>query len=453
MNDANHGLLLKEPADSITAERVQAEQIRSVVRHTPIMMLANFCNALVFLADVWNTRLFPLALYWTAAVLCVAGYIYFRLLRRRRDRRILELKSSRIRNMVTNAVALGACWAALPLFFFQEASPGAQLLIACLCAGMLGGGAFALAGVPAAAAAFLGPIALASSWALIQSGDVDHSLVAVVLCIYTFVLLKGVVGYAEQVRTRVLTQIEAEQNARLRMQNLQAGGLNAMGGLATGLAHEINQPLSACGAYLATARRLLKMPVDMQSSSVDDVLNSAAEQNMRAGEIVNHLRAFIMRGEPDKIFLGLHQIIGEACYIAVSGIDTVDFDLNLQLDAPNDSILADRVQIKQVLVNLIRNAIEAMKFSSDRKLTVSTHLIEDSIRTDVIDTGCGFPSELTPDLFQPFNTTKPGGMGIGLALSRSIVEAHHGIIWAESIPGAGTVFSFLLPLANAETEA
>jgi hypothetical protein len=134
-------------------------------------MLANLCNVLVFLLDLWGAPRFTDAVYWATAVLGVAGYIYFG---RRRQRPGNHSSGHVSRRAIINALALGSCWAALPLFFFQDAAPGTQLLIACLCAGMLCGGAFALAGIPMAAVAFSGPIAIASCVALAQSGDKDH---------------------------------------------------------------------------------------------------------------------------------------------------------------------------------------------------------------------------------------------------------------------------------------
>jgi two-component system CheB/CheR fusion protein len=287
---------------------------------------------------------------------------------------------------------------------------------------------------------------------LANSGDKDHILIAVVLGVYTSVLFKGVFAYAEQLRTRVLMQIDTENRARTRMRNIQATGLNAMGGMASGLAHEINQPLSACGAYLATARRLAAMRPEARPASIEEVLDSAVEQNLRAGEIVKNLRDFIMRGEPNRIHLSLHNLIGDALHVATTVEGEGSCEISLQFDAKSDRIFADKVQIKQVLVNLIRNAVEAMSVSTERKLTISSSIIDDgSIRIDVADTGNGLAEALKSELFEPFMTTKTDGMGIGLAICRATVEAHEGTIWTESNPGGGAVFSFALPLAKEES--
>ena len=310
-----------------------------------------------------------------------------------------------------------------------------------------------MASMPFAAAAFVAPVAFACFITLIRGHDGHYLLIAAVLGVYTWVLLRNVFVSAEQLRARVMTQIVTEHTASLRMRKLQASGLNALGGMATGLAHELNQPLTASACYLLTAQRLLEMPRELRPASVELTLDSASQQIMRAAGIVRQLREFIMRGEPEKAFANLHDLIREASQATTTNMSEADVKLGLQLGANVDRVFVDSVQIKQVLVNLISNAIEAMKISAERELTISTSLIHDTIRIDVVDTGVGFSEIGKENLFEPFATSKAGGMGVGLSISRSIVEAHDGKIWAESNPGGGAVFSFVLPLANAEHEA
>ncbi len=311
-----------------------------------------------------------------------------------------------------------------------------------------------MASIPFAAAAFVAPVAFACFVTLIRGNDGHYLLIAAVLGVYTWVLLKNVFVSAEQLRARVMTQIVTERAASLRMRKLQASGLNAMGGMATGLAHELNQPLTASASYLLTAQRLLDMPLEQRPASVKETLEGAAQQIMRAAGIVRQLREFIMRGEPERAFANLHDLIREASQATATNMSDGNVRLSLQLGANVDRVFVDSVQIKQVLVNLISNAIEAMNASAEHELTISTSLIDDlTIRIDVVDTGVGFSEMVRDNLFEPFATSKAGGMGIGLSISRSIVEAHDGKIWAESNPGGGAVFSFALPLANAEQEA
>jgi len=171
---------------------------------------------------------------------------------------------------------------------------------------------------------------------------------------------------------------------------------------------------------------------------------------LRAGRIVSHLHDFISRGDPEKITQSLHAIIQQTCELAGSLLKERKVGLVLRLDADKDSIFADKVQIQQVVFNLIRNACEAMSASKIRRLTIATTLKDETLRVDVIDTGVGLSKSVDADLFEPFASSKPNGLGVGLSISRSIVEAHRGKIWADPDPGGGARFSFILPLAEAQ---
>jgi two-component system CheB/CheR fusion protein len=189
----------------------------------------------------------------------------------------------------------------------------------------------------------------------------------------------------------------------------------------------------------------------VRPNPIEDTLARAVDEIMRAGHITKRLREFVSNGEPDKTFLCLHDFINDAPELSIPEKEKIG--ISLRLNAGNDSVLADRIQIKQVLANLIRNAIEAMAPATERKLSISTSSIEqDMIRVDIADTGSGLQPGVMERLFEPFQTTKSNGMGIGLSISRMIVEAHYGKIWAEPNPGGGAIFSFTLPLVDMEID-
>lgn len=234
-----------------------------------------------------------------------------------------------------------------------------------------------------------------------------------------------------------------------RLQQLHRDRLLAMGGMATALAHEINQPLTATAAYLKVARRIMQQQVEGRSAVVEDALDKASEQILRAGDIIRHMREFVARSEPDKTIQRLHDLIAAACELTMASAKQANVKLCLALAADDDLVLADTVQLKQVVVNLVRNAIEAMHAVQRRELSISTVTTgKGTIRTDIADTGPGLSEERRARLFEPFETTKTTGLGVGLSLSRSIIEAHYGEIWAEPNPGGGAVFRFTLPLAE-----
>ena len=223
-----------------------------------------------------------------------------------------------------------------------------------------------------------------------------------------------------------------------------------MADMATALAHELNQPLAAAANYLYSARHLLGATATPAEAAVNDALDKASSQMHRAGQIITHLREFMARGEPDKTEQSLHDLIHRTCELVAPSAKQAGVEIVLNLDAAEDKVLADRVQIEQAMVNLFRNAIEAMSDAPERKLTISTALVDGMIRADFSDTGHGLPAKAGLELFVPFTSTKSSGLGVGLSISRSIVEAHYGAIWAEPNPGGGAKFCFTLPLARLE---
>jgi two-component system, LuxR family, sensor kinase FixL len=185
-----------------------------------------------------------------------------------------------------------------------------------------------------------------------------------------------------------------------------------------------------------------------------DAVGQAAEQALRAGRIIRHLREFVARGESERHIESLPKLIEEASALALVGAKERGVRVVYRLDPTAEHVLADRIQIQQVLLNLIRNAIEAMQETENRNLVIATTARDDGmVEVSVADTGTGLAPDVMAQLFQPFVTTKPHGMGVGLSICRTIVEAHGGKIWVESQPDNGTIFRFTLrALADDEIE-
>ena len=255
--------------------------------------------------------------------------------------------------------------------------------------------------------------------------------------------------HGERLFIGFIRDLTEKRMMEVRLHRLHGDRLSSMAEMAAALAHELNQPLSAAANYLEAAQRLLQACPD-RPPEVDEGLDNAASQMLRAGRIVSHLHAFISRGDSEKITRSLHAIIQQTCELAGSLLKEHKVGLVLRLDADKDSIFADKVQIQQVVFNLIRNACEAMSESKIRRLTIATTLQDEMLRTDVIDTGLGLSSAVDPDFFERFASSKSGGLGVGLSISRSIIEAHQGKIWADPDAGGGARFSFSLPLAEAD---
>jgi len=250
--------------------------------------------------------------------------------------------------------------------------------------------------------------------------------------------------------TGFIRDLTERQTAEARLQELQSelvhiSRLTAMGEMASTLAHELNQPLSAITNYMRGSRRLMEGRTDETSVMVCEALGKSAEQALRAGQIIRRLRDFVARGESERRVESVAKIAEEASALALVGAKDQGVRTQFQFDRSKDLVLADKVQVQQVLLNLIRNAIEAMHGCPTRELTISSAADQDGmVRISVSDTGSGIAPDVAQQLFQPFVTSKREGMGVGLSICRTIVEAHGGHIWAEPNTSGGTVFRFTL---------
>jgi two-component system sensor kinase FixL len=229
---------------------------------------------------------------------------------------------------------------------------------------------------------------------------------------------------------------------------LHVSRLTAMGEMAAALAHELNQPLTAIANYAKAAHRTLALP----NSSVDDVramLEKAAGQSIRAGQIIRRLRDFVEHREVTRAVEDPIKVVEESMALGLVDIVSSGLRVHSDFDRPAPAVYIDKIQIQQVLVNLMRNAVEAMQAVDYRELRIRIERGEDNSATiSVSDTGPGLSEDVAARLFQPFVTTKKTGMGVGLSICQSIVEAHQGRIWATSNQGAGVTFHVSLPAAE-----
>lgn len=265
------------------------------------------------------------------------------------------------------------------------------------------------------------------------------------------------VGEANVGRNRFFTgfvrDLTEHDDQERRLQALQSelvhvSRLTAMGEMASSLAHELNQPLSAIANYMKGSVTLLNMP-NPDLGRLRDALGSAADQALRAGAVIKRLREFVARGETEHTLEDPSRLMEEASALALVGVKEKELRVDLRFARAVGVVIVDKIQIQQVALNLIRNAIDATSLSDRRQLEIAVLPPSDGmIVISVTDTGAGIDPVVADRLFKPFVTTKPQGLGVGLSICRTIVEAHGGRLWAQPNPKGGAIFCFSLPLAE-----
>lgn len=268
-----------------------------------------------------------------------------------------------------------------------------------------------------------------------------------------FIVFGLVFAIAGEMRIRGLrrAQVAADRLSETQLQLVQVARLNAMGEMAGSLAHELNQPLTAIANYVNAAQQLAAR--DPASPRLDELLKKAADQAVRAGQIVSRVRANVDRGEIEPSEQSLPDLVQEAVDVAVAGAAKDGVAIRYNFDREAEQVIADRLQVQQVVLNLVRNAAEAMEGSPRRDLSIESRPLEPGlVEVLVADTGPGIAPEVADRLFQPFVSGKPDGMGVGLSISRNIIEAHGGRMWTSRNADGGATFHFSLRRA-VQTEA
>ncbi|MEZ5541000.1 MAG: ATP-binding protein [Pseudomonadota bacterium] len=251
-----------------------------------------------------------------------------------------------------------------------------------------------------------------------------------------------------QLRRKERFRMLAEEQA-IRHQNELAhvDRLNTLGEMASGIAHELNQPLTAISTYCQSGLRILENIEDKPDKLVH-ILEASSQQAKRAGEIIHRMRQFAAKGKAQRTRINVNRVIGEAAEFIRPRLDRQGIALQLDLAHGLPDVMADSIQLEQVILNLLHNAIESIGATpahGAHRLVISTLASTDQIEVGVSDTGQGIPPDSFDRLFDTFYSTKTEGMGLGLAISRSIIEAHGGQLWAETRPSGGAVFRFTLP--------
>ncbi len=250
-------------------------------------------------------------------------------------------------------------------------------------------------------------------------------------------------GFIRDISLRKATEDELR---KLNTELIHAGRVAAVGEMTSAIAHEINQPLTAISNYVAACRRLLERP-DADPGTVREIAGKAEAQIERTRNIIRHFRSFIRKEKSERDRADINALVNDALALALVGVRESGIATEVRLAPAIPAIFVDRVQVQQVVLNLVRNAVDALADVEDRRLLIATAWRHEDMLAEfaVHDSGPGISDEIRDKLFQPFMTTKPQGMGIGLSLSRSIISAHDGRLWVESNDWGGASFRFVLP--------
>jgi two-component system, LuxR family, sensor kinase FixL len=279
----------------------------------------------------------------------------------------------------------------------------------------------------------------------VEGGLARNSRLAIWLALFTGLAVPACGLVSIQLLRR---ERESQSSRELQLELMHVQRQAIMGETAAMLAHEINQPLTAASNYLSVLRRHLAAGAP---DKADTMAERIALQIQRAAGIVRKLRRFIEKRESEQSLQAPEMLIEDA----ITLLGTIDNSIHLKTEIGTylPKVLVDRVQLQQVLVNLMRNAIEAMQDSPSRALALAAHSHDGkTVEISLADSGPGLPPEVAGRLFEPFVTTKENGMGMGLSICRSIITQHGGRIWADPNPAGGTIFRFTLPAADGPAE-
>ena len=266
-----------------------------------------------------------------------------------------------------------------------------------------------------------------------------------IVAIFVIVQFAIILVLANSISKRRRAEKDASQ-ARERLAH--ADRVHSMGEMASGIAHEINQPLAAIVSYAAAGRKMVESGKP-DLSDLNSALTGIGTAAGKAGEVLREMRAMLRKREPARVPSNLNLLVTEALVLGDAASHESGIRIEKDLGHNLPQVAVDPVQIQQVILNLLQNGIEASRSSGGNAVVIRTGSIDgERLELSVRDSGAGVSAENAPRLFEPFFTTKKEGMGLGLSISRSIIEAHEGRLWFTPDPDGGAIFRFTLPVAT-----
>jgi PAS domain S-box-containing protein len=250
------------------------------------------------------------------------------------------------------------------------------------------------------------------------------------------------IGFIEDIEERKRTEAQLEH---IRGELIHSSRLSAMGALSVTLAHELNQPLAAVTNYVRGCIQILSQESQSAPTTVINALREADNSAVRAGDIIRQVREMVSRTEAVRLPNDAALLIDEACSLALIDAKSLDIVSDINLDLDNVYIDVDRIQIQQVIFNIIRNSIHALQNANYKRIYIKATISFEILTIDIQDSGIGIPAKLIDTIFEPFISSSKNGLGIGLAISKSIIEAHKGSIKCQNRENGGTQFILEIP--------
>jgi signal transduction histidine kinase len=466
-------------SDPLT-RRIHAQQVRLLYAQAPLGFIPSLLIAPLLTLILWEVIAHPVLLIWLALLeitllIRIALTIAFH-----RCPQVDDDPARWATRYMVACAASGLCWGGTVILLTLSPSLVYDSLIALVLGGVLMGGVLTLTPVLNAYLAYALPLILPPVLWLLLQDDLIRATMGATGLLYlllamgtahryhqtltqslrlalnngelaqSFAVAKG---QAEDHQRQLANALEQEQRISATAQQQQtllahASRLNTLGEMASGLVHEINQPITAINLYteacLARLRNHAPEPAEIQ-----EALEKIAAQSARASAIIQKIRGFAHQGKPQYSRVRVRELLDEIADFL--NLEARRYAIRISYEASPELplVLADGLQVQQVILNLVRNAIDAMCDSpGTRAIIITARSDQDMVEIAVRDTGPGLEPDAVSQLLHPFFTTKPNGLGLGLPISQTIVEAHGGRLWATPNPGTGVTFHFTLPLAS-----
>jgi len=472
-------ILSNRMTDPLT-RRIHAQQVRLLYDQAPLGSIASLLIAPMLTLILWDVIPHPVLLIWLALL---ETTLLIRLGVTRAFRRCSNADDNPVRwatRYISACAASGVCWGATVILLTFSPSLVYDSLIALVLGGVLMGGVLTMTPVLNAYLAYALPLILPPVLWLLLQDDLIRATMGAAGLLYLLLAVGAAHRYHQtltqslrlalsngelaqsfaaakeqaenhyQRLAEALAQEERMSATAQRQQTLlaHASRLNTLGEMASGLVHEINQPITAINLYteagLARLRHHALKPAEMR-----ETLEKIAAQSARTSAIIQKIRRFARQGKPQYARVRLPELLDEIADFLNLEAHRHAIHISYDVSPELPPVLADGLQVQQVILNLVRNAIDAMNDSSGaRAIVITARADQKVVEIAVQDTGPGLEPGVVGQLLHPFFTTKPNGLGLGLSISRSIIEAHGGRLWATSNAGCGVTFHFTLPLAH-----